>query len=192
MGKRKFLDVPGYTYFNCLYFFEIWMKGSKTFRECNAVITRADLVKARRSWGQGLIAISAAYENEGINKAIQVTSDLLDSIYGFDLAPVLFKPTLSGGEQTFRTTKRGALSYFVGHDSRYPDDTGFGLKGWREVKSQTASAFFDGNVAMWMGWIFCIDKFGEMTKVDKSFGYKKGSDGVLKIVLHHSSIPYCA
>ena len=48
----------------------------------------------------------------------------------------------------------------------------------------------DGDVAMWMGWIYCIDKDGRTTKVDKSFGYKKDADGALRIVLHHSSLPY--
>ena len=29
-----------------------------------------------------------------------------------------------------------------------------------------------------------------VTKVDKSWGYKKTKNGSLKIVLHHSSLPY--
>ena len=31
---------------------------------------------------------------------------------------------------------------------------------------------------------------GDITKVDKSWGYKQDSSGNLKIVLHHSSLPY--
>lgn len=114
----------------------------------------------------------------------------MDAAYGYDLGPVLFKPTLSGGDQTFRTTKDGALSYFVGHNPEYPLDGGFGIKGWREVRSETAASFIEGDVAMWMGWMLMTDKDGNVTKVDKSFGYKKGPDGTLKIVLHHSSLPY--
>jgi hypothetical protein len=41
-----------------------------------------------------------------------------------------------------------------------------------------------------MGWVMLTDKNGNVTKVDKSFGYKKGADGKLRIVLHHSSLPY--
>ena len=106
------------------------------------------------------------------------------------MGPVLFKPTMASGEQTFRPTKRGALSYFVGQDPEFPLDSGFGLKGWRDVKSETAASFADGQVAMWMGWVTMTDKDGLITKVDKSFGYKKDADGVLRIVLHHSSLPY--
>ena len=106
------------------------------------------------------------------------------------MGPVLFKPTLSGGEQTFRPTREGALSYFVGHNDKFPADTGFGIKGWRSVESETSASFIQDNVAMWMGWVTFTDKDGTVTKVDKSWGYKKDEAGVLRIVLHHSSLPY--
>jgi hypothetical protein len=156
------------------------------------MITENDLIAARTAWGDALIAISKAYEDDGIDAARRVAGDVLDAAYGYNLGPVLFKPTLSGGEQTFRTTREGALSYFVGHDETYPQDGGFGIKGWREVRSETAASFIEGDVAMWMGWIYCIDKDGNTTKVDKSFGYKKDADGNMRIVLHHSSLPYSA
>ena len=153
-------------------------------------ITESELTAARSAWGFGLVAIAQAYEADGIDGARTVASRVLDEVYGYDLGPVLFKPTMASGEQTFRPTKRGALSYFVGHDPEYPLDGGFGLKGWREVRSETAASFVDGDVAMWMGWVTMTDKDGEVTKVDKSFGYKKDAGGVLRIVLHHSSLPY--
>ena len=155
-----------------------------------AEITEQDLLAARTAWGDALIAISKAYEADGIDAARALANDVLDSAYGYDLGPVLFKPTLSGGAQTFRTTKSGALSYFVGHDELYPNDGGFGIKGWREVTSETAASFIEGDVAMWMGWVIMTDKDGGVTKVDKTFGYKRDETGALKIVLHHSSIPY--
>ena len=31
---------------------------------------------------------------------------------------------------------------------------------------------------------------GNLTKVDKTWGYVRGGDGKLRIVLHHSSLPY--
>jgi hypothetical protein len=36
------------------------------------------------------------------------------------------------------------------------------------------------------------DSKGNVTKVDKTWGYARGADGGLKIVLHHSSLPYSA
>lgn len=153
-------------------------------------ITEAELAQARQNWGDALIAISAAYEEGGIDSARTVAEGVLDTAYGYNLGPVLFKPTLAGGETTFRTTSKGALSYFVGHDGDYPKDGGFGIKGWRHMTSETAASFVEGDVGMWMGWIILTDKDGGVTKVDKSFGYKKDEDGTLRIVLHHSSLPY--
>ena len=102
-------------------------------------ILEQDLLVARQAWGEGLIAVSKKYEGEGIESARKLASKMLDDLYGFDLGPVLFKPTLSGGINTFRTDKSGALSYFIGHNSQYPQDSGFGIKFWREVSSETVS-----------------------------------------------------
>ena len=69
-------------------------------------------------------------------------------------------------------------------------DNGFGIKFWRKIESETSSIFINENVAMWMGWVTLTDKDGGIVKVDKSWGYKKATDGTLKIILHHSSLPY--
>ena len=115
---------------------------------------------------------------------------MLDTAYGYNLGPVLFKPTLASGAQTFRTTREGALAYFVGHSEDYPKDSGFGLKGWRACASETAASFIEGDVAMWMGRVICTDKDGKVTNLDKSWGYKRDEQGALRIILHHSSLPY--
>lgn len=153
-------------------------------------ITEADLTKAREAWGDALISISKTYESDGIDAARALALEILDAAYGYNLGPVLFKPTLASGEKTFRPTKEGALAYFVGHDDNYPLDGGFGIKGWREVTSETSASFIEGDVGMWMGWVTFTDKDGNVTKVDKSWGYKKDSEGTLRIVHHHSSLPY--
>lgn len=149
-----------------------------------------DITAARSAWGNGLILISQSFEADGIDAARSKAKDILDTLYGYEFGPVLFKPTLSGGAQTFRTTIDGALSYFVGHSAEFPQDNGFGIMGWQDVRSETAAEFVDGDVAIWMGWVFCTDRDGQVTKVDKTFGYKKDSAGALRIVLHHSSLPY--
>lgn len=153
-------------------------------------ITQSELDSARSAWGDGLIAISRAFEAGGVDEARSVAGKVLDDAYGYLLGPVLFKPTMASGEQTFRTTRNGALAYFVGHDPEFPLDGGFGLRGWREMRSVTAASFVEGDVAMWMGSVILTDKDGQVTTVDKSFGYKKDNAGVLRIVLHHSSLPY--
>ena len=154
------------------------------------MINKDELAKARIAWGEGIVAISKVFEEKGIKKASTTANEILDDLYGFEFGPILFKPTLSGGVQTFRTDKEGTLSYFIGNNPKYPQDTGFGIKSWHKVESETSSIFINENIAMWMGWVTFTNKNGENVKVDKSWGYKKLTNGLLKIVLHHSSLPY--
>ena len=154
------------------------------------LITEEDLNKARTDWGDGIVAISKAYDHDGIDSATLVANKFLDNLYGFEFGPILFKPTLSGGKQTFRSDKEGALSYFVGNNPKYPSDTGFGIKSWRFVGSETSDLYIDESIAMWMGWVTFTNKNEETVKVDKSWGYKKITSDLIKIVLHHSSLPY--
>ena len=153
-------------------------------------IHKDQIEHARTSWGEAIVEISGAYETGGIERARSTAQDAIEQLYGFEFGPILFKPTLSGGAQTFRNDKDGALSYFVGHNGDYPSDSGFGIKYWRKVEFETSASFTDGNVAMWMGWVTFTDKDDNVVKVDKSFGYKKDLSGNLKIVLHHSSLPF--
>ena len=155
-------------------------------------ISDTELAEARAAWGNGLVAISTAYDESGIDRARALADELLDKLYGFEFGPILFKPTLSGGATTFRTDKAGTLSYFIGHNPEFPQDSGFGLKSWRDVSSETSAMFTEGEVAIWMGWVTFTSDRGDVVKVDKSFGYKRAADGSLKLVLHHSSLPYLA
>jgi len=153
-------------------------------------INEGTLDQARNDWGLGILKISEAYESSGIDKARVVANEFLDNLYGFEFGPVLFKPTLSGGSKTFRPSKEGALSYFIGENPNYPNDTGFGIKYWRKVDSDTSAIFIEENVAMWIGWVTLVNNIGDEVKVDKSWGYRKDDNGRLRIVLHHSSLPY--
>ena len=154
------------------------------------LITQEDISKVRDSWGAGIIAISNAYDEKGIDSATIIANQILDSLYGFELGSILFKPTLSGGKQTFRSDKEGTLSYYLGNNAKYPSDTGFAIKSWSKFESETSSFYSDESTAMWMGWVTLTNKKGEIIKVDKSWGYKKLTNGSIKIISHHSSLPY--
>jgi hypothetical protein len=156
------------------------------------VVTQADIAAAQRAWGNALVQISTDFEAGGLPRAKATAGAVLDGAYGYNLGPVLFKPTLTEAPQTFRTTREGALAYFVGDNPAFPRDTGFALKGWRTVVFTNAATFINGDVALSMGNVSMTDKNGAVTTVDKTFGYKKGADGTMRIVLHHSSLPYKA
>ena len=152
-------------------------------------VTEADVLAAQRAWGEALVKISTDYETGGFAKAKATAEAVLDAAYGYQYGPVLFKPTLTVAPQTFRTTKDGALAYFVGGNDKFPNDTGFALKGWRSVEIKNAAIQLRGDTAMSMGNVILTDKNGKVTKVDKTWGYARDDKGALRIVLHHSSLP---
>ncbi len=69
-------------------------------------------------------------------------------------------------------------------------DTGFALKGWRKVDIKNAAVFISGNMATTMGNVVFTDKNGKVTTVDKTWQFFKDDRGKLRIILHHSSLPY--
>ena len=156
----------------------------------NTSISEAELLAAQKGWGDALVAISEAYARNGQPAAKALAEKVIDGAYGYNLGPVLFKPTLTEAPQTFRTTREGALSYFVGGNSAFPKDTGFALKGWKQVAIQNAAIFLAGDVATSMGNVSFTDKDGKVTTVDKTWKFKKDDAGNLRIVVHHSSLPY--
>ncbi len=157
-----------------------------------APITQAEVEAAHTAWCGALVAIATENDTKGQPAAKELAKKVLDSAYGYGMGPVLFKPTLTVAPQTFRTTYDGALAYFVGGDKAYPNDTGFALKGWRKCETSNNTILITGNSAMSMGNVTMWDAKGNVTKVDKTWGYVRGADGQLKIVLHHSSLPYTA
>ena len=153
-------------------------------------ITREQVIAAQNAWGDALVAISTTHDKSGLEAATKKAEKVIDSAYGYSLGPVLFKPTLTVAPQTFRTTRDGALAYFVGNNPKFANDTGFALKSWRSYQIENAAIFTDGDVAISMGNVRLTDKDGKVTVVDKTWGWKRGTDGNLRIVLHHSSLPY--
>lgn len=156
----------------------------------NFAITEAEVQAAQEAWGNALIAISKEGEKKGAKAATKLAENVLDSAYGYNMGPVLFKPTLTHGEQTFRTTKEGALAYFVGQNKKFPNDSGFALKGWEKYEYKNAAVIINGDLALTMGNVMLTDKSGKVTTVDKTWGFKKDAQGKLRIVLHHSSLPF--
>lgn len=169
-----------------------WAQRSEAFGQTvvNTNITEAEVQAAQEAWGKALIQIGQDYDSKGLKKATATAQAVLDAAYGYNMGPVLFKPTLTHGDQTFRTTKEGALAYFVGGNKAYPNDSGFALKGWQKYEYKNAAVHINGDMALTMGNVMLTDKNGNVTKVDKTWAFKKDDQGKLRIVLHHSSLPY--
>ncbi len=157
------------------------------------VITYDEVNAAQQAWCDALVQIGKLKEEGGDYKGY--AEKVLSEAYNYDQGKVFFKPTLAYGEQTFRNDKKGALAYFVGGDPDYPTDKGFALKPWVKARYDNAGDANQGiqiygSVAITMGNVWVTDKEGNEVMVDKTWVFKKGSDGKLRIIVHKSALPF--
>tara|TARA_B100001175_G_C19096692_1_gene443140 strand:- start:128 stop:589 length:462 start_codon:yes stop_codon:yes gene_type:complete len=145
-----------------------------------------DVEKAQQAWGDGIVAIAAAHSS-GM-EYVETARNHIQSLYAYDIGPVLFKPTMAVKEQ-FRSTFEGALSYFVASNGECPEDKGFAIKNWKKVRFENENIIINGTTAIAMGNYFFTAPDGEEIKVEFTFGYVIDSIGTLRINLHHSSMP---
>src|SRR5262249_6664479 len=99
--------------------------------------------------------------------------------------------------QNFRTTREGALSYFIAGDDDFPDDKGFAIQykwvaAWydNEIEGKKAIQTL-GNIGIAMGNVYLRDEEvsigGKATVVDKLFVYKKIGNEV-RLIVHNSAV----
>jgi hypothetical protein len=155
-------------------------------------ITEAEVNAAQQAWCNALVKIGKVHQEGGDYKA--VASQLIDDLYDYKEGKVFFKPTQASGTSTFRPTKEGALAYFVGGDRNFPNDKGFALKPWVKVRYDNSAApngiQIHGDIAITMGNVYLTDKGGQEISVDKTFAFRRGRDGRLRLIVHHSSLPF--
>jgi hypothetical protein len=157
------------------------------------IITYEEVNAAQQAWCDALVQIGKLKEEGKDYKAY--AEQVLSQAYNYDSGKVFFKPTLASGEQTFRNTQKGALSYFIGGDPEYPNDKGFAIAPWVKARYDNAGENNEGiqiygSVAITMGNVWVTGKDGKEVMVDKTWVFKKGKDGKLKIIVHKSALPY--
>lgn len=154
-----------------------------------ATITEAEVNAAQQAWCDGLVKIGKARDDFKV-----VASQFIDDAYDFKDGKVFFRPTLAVAPQGFRTTKAGALAYFVGGDPNFPSDKGFALKPWVKCRYDNAvegsnAIQIHGDIALAMGNVYITGDDGKEIFVDKLFAFRKGSDGKLRLIAHKSAMP---
>ena len=162
------------------------LQPSEAQLEC---ITEQEVVAAQEAWGQGIINIGKVFSDGGDYR--KAAADHISRFYAYDQSLVLFKPTLASVEQ-FRPSFDGALSYFVGGNPSYPEDKGFAITPWSDVRWQNAG--ITNNVchmAVAMGnYYFTPAAGGDEVKVEYTIGYIRDAEGDLRMAVHKSTIPY--
>lgn len=152
-------------------------------------VTEAEINAAQDRWCAGLVNIGKVHRDGG--DVVAAANKVLDDSYHFDDdGEVLFKPTLAYGERTFRLTREGALAYFVGGNAKFPEDKGFALTPWVGCRYQNAGTITEGDIGISMGNVWVKNEKGEETMVDKTFVFKRDTDGVLRLIVHKSALPF--
>ena len=151
------------------------------------MINISDIHMAQSEWADEVIRLGRLGGNHIDLRHEAETA--VDRLYAYGLTEVMFKPT-KAFKIPFRTTRDAAISYFIGANPGFPEDTGFALKPWKSILFNNAQIRIDGDSAAAMGHYTFGDYSGEELMVEYSFGYLKTRDERLKIWLHHSSIPF--
>ena len=144
-----------------------------------------DIINIQKEWASGIVKMGKLSNDRDSLESF--TSDFLDKIYDFD-NQVLFKPTKAANEQ-FRNSKGSAYSYFIAGDNREcQEDNGFALSNWTEILFDNSNIIINEDIAIAMG-NYTFKNETSNIKVEYSFVYKNYGDEI-KIILHHSSLPY--
>ena len=150
------------------------------------MVNELDINNAQKAWGDGIVAIASAHLSGA--DYVEIARNHVETLYAYGIGPVLFKPTLAAEEQ-FRPNFESALSYFVASNNECPEDKGFAIKGWKNVRFVNAGIILKESSALAMGNYFFTDQDDNEVKVEYTFGYILDENGALRINLHHSSMP---
>jgi len=148
-------------------------------------LTAEKVTALKQGWGEGIVKIGSVFSSGGDYEA--AAREHIEKFYAYGKEDVLFKPTLASAKQ-FRGTFDGALSYFVGGVEA--EDGGFAIAPYTNVRWENEGTIIEGDTAMAMGNYFFTKTDGTEVKVEYTFGIEQMDDGELKIILHHSSLPY--
>tara|TARA_B100001996_G_scaffold273868_2_gene214687 strand:+ start:33 stop:500 length:468 start_codon:yes stop_codon:yes gene_type:complete len=151
------------------------------------MINKKDVSESQKKWALDIINIGKAKND--FTRAQELTQAFLENQYDFKIGNVQFKPTKASLHQ-FRNDISSATSYFIGGNKSFEEDSGFALTPWSEVKFVNDSIQCHDNIASAMGNYFFKDSSKNEIKVEYTFVYIKRGDGNIKIILHHSSLPY--
>ena len=161
-----------------------------------APVTEADVLAVQAKWATAIESISATHKAGG--DFVKEAATAAGELYAYGHVNVLFKPTKASAKQ-FRPTAGEAMSYFVGGanvDGGEAEDAGFAInggKGWSKCVYENHGIVLKKDVALAMGnYFFTCAASGDVSKVEYTFGYERCDDGVVRIFLHHSSVPYAA
>jgi hypothetical protein len=154
-------------------------------------ISKEEADNAIEQWAKGLFEIGAVFQANGYAKAKVVAENFIKDTYNYQQDEgTSFKPTVSDQSDSWRNTFDEAVSYFVAGDPKYPKDKGFALRSWNYMEKKAEAEFPSVDRYIWCGKVTLKDNDGNIVLVDKTWVFNKDGNGKVRIIHHHSSLPY--
>ena len=125
------------------------------------MFTKEMVHTALQTWCDNVVKVGKVHTEGGDVQAFSL--QVLSDSYDYDNGHVLFKPTLTFGQQTFRPTK---------------------------VWYSKEDFILNGELAIVQCNVHFIGDDDSHIFVNKSFVFKQCDDGKVRIILHQSSLPY--
>ena len=152
-------------------------------------ILEKEVILAQEEWKKGVLFMSQ--NRRDLKTCCEFAQSFVDRLYAYDDGGTLFKPTLAS-IKPFRVTCEAAVSYFVGSDDNFKEDKGFALKPWVDIEFDNIGIHCFEETAYAMGHYTFFSEDQSQTVVEYTFAYVRSnsSDNLLRISLHHSSLPY--
>ena len=138
------------------------------------------ILEYQNKWASGIVEIGKTKNN--FKESVSVTKKFINELYDFENGNVQFKPT-KASEKQFRNDFESALSYFIGNNTDFSEDSGFALNPWVSVEFENDSLNVYDDIGIAMGNYFFTDQNGDQTKVEYSIVYKKVGDSLKIIVI---------
>ena len=82
------------------------------------------ILEYQNKWANGIVEIGKTKNN--FEESSSVTTKFIHELYDFQNGNVQFKPT-KASENQFRNDFDSALSYFIGNNPSFSEDSGFAL-----------------------------------------------------------------
>ena len=149
-------------------------------------INTKDILTFQNAWAKAIVDIGVSFRAGG--NYVALASNLVNDMYGYNEGPVLFKPTKAKA-LPFRARKEEAISYFVGGD--VAEDTGFALTPWAKI-TWDQPQFALPHLVMGNYTMHPYGNDATSVLAEYSMGFFRTEDGILKLNLHHSSLPFSA
>ncbi|KAH8046652.1 hypothetical protein JL722_13545 [Aureococcus anophagefferens] len=172
---------------------QVGVKKAAKFDTSNMPVTEADVLACQEAWAGAIVAASAIYADGG--DYIGAAAGAANELYGYGFTKVLFKPTKAAEYPSApRARTPCPTSSAAAHRGR--------LRRGRWLRDQRRQRLGEGRVpqprrrlngptATAMGYYIFTDATTKAeVRVEYTFGYKRCSDGKVRIYLHHSSVPY--